>query len=232
MKKNVVCIIHYNTPELTLACVRSLFKTTPDTQVLLFDNSDKELFRVPSDLEDRIEVIDNTKGDVIDFCKWLDTFKSKAPTNNAYASAKHCYTVQWLIDHRMRPFLLMDSDVLIKRDITPMFDGNFAYVGEQKLHKSRFGNLMRVLPYLCFINVPMVKRHGVTFYNPQKMFALSQEYPSAAYDTGCWFFEDCHCRRVPVRNISFDYYALHFGHGSWKEKDAGPWLEQNKSLWK
>jgi hypothetical protein len=232
MKQNVICIIHYNTPELTLACIRSLLKTTPNVNVLLFDNSDRKSFHVPLEMNGAIEVIDNTRGDVINFDEWLDTFDNKSPTNNSYASAKHCYTVQWLIDHRKRPFVLMDSDVLVKHDITEIFDDKYVYVGEEKLHKSRFGNLMRVLPYLCYVNVPLVKSYGITFYNRQKMFALSMEYPAAAYDTGCWFYEDCHRRAAPVRNICFDKYALHFGHGSWKEKDATPWLEQNKTLWK
>ena len=26
-------------------------------------------------------------------------------------------------------------------------------------------------------------------------------------------------------------YALHFGHGSWKEKDYRQWLEEYKDLW-
>ena len=225
----VVCIVHYNTPELTMAAIRSLWKHTPGVYIIVFDNSDQRPFdyRMPN-----VEVIDNTLSQIINFDKWLQGFPDKQPINNAYASAKHCYTVQWLINHRRRPFMLMDSDVLIRQDIAPLFDERYAYVGEEKLHRSRFGNVMRVLPFLCYIDVPTLKRNGISFYNPQKMFALSAVRPDTAYDTGCWFYEDCHAHRVPVRNISIDPYALHFGHGSWKEKDCHQWLEENKQLWK
>ena len=228
-KRLVVCIVHYNTPELTLAAIRSLWKHSPGCYVIVFDNSDSKPFTYRMA---NVEVIDNTKGQLIDFGKWLATFHDKQPINNAYASAKHCYSVQWLIDHRRRPFLLMDSDVLIKKDITPLFDSRNVYVGEEKMHKSRFGNVMRVLPFLCYIDVPMVKQNGISFYNPKKMFALSSVSPDNAYDTGCWFYEDCDSHCLPIRHITVGDYAIHLGHGSWKEKDSSSWLDENKALWK
>ena len=39
-----VLIIHYNTPELTAAAIRSLWKHTPGARVTVFDNSDKRAF--------------------------------------------------------------------------------------------------------------------------------------------------------------------------------------------
>ena len=44
MNKNVA-IVHYNTPELTEAAIRSLWKNTPDAAVTVFDNSDRRRFR-------------------------------------------------------------------------------------------------------------------------------------------------------------------------------------------
>lgn len=234
------CIVHYNTPELTAAAIRSLWKHTPAARVVVFDNSDRRPFSVPSgspavsvpsDFVAGAEVLDNTHSQLIDFPRWLATFPNKQPINNAYASAKHCYSVQWLIDHTDEPFLLMDSDVLICQDVAPLFDPRYAYVGEEKLHRSRFGSVMRVLPFLCYINVPMLKRHGVTFYNPRKMFALTATSPANAYDTGCWFYEDCRAHRLPVLNIPIAPYALHLGHASWKEKDYRQWLRENRRLW-
>jgi hypothetical protein len=125
----------------------------------------------------------------------------------------------------------MDSDVLIRQDVTPLFDDNYAYVGEEKMHKSRFGNVMRALPFLCYINVPAIRSKGITFYHPRKMYALSSVRPDNAYDTGCWFYEDCHAHHLPVRTITVSDYALHFGHGSWKEKDYRQWLRENRKLW-
>lgn len=225
----VVCIVHYNTPELTMAAIRSLWKHTPGCYVIIFDNSDVRHFHYRLQ---NVEVIDNTHGQKIDFDSWLKTFPTKKQSDNAYASAKHCYSVQWLIDHRRRPFLLMDSDVLVKQDVAPLFDSENVYVGEDKMHKSRFGNVMRVLPFLCYIDVPKVKSNGISYYNRDMMFGLNDKLPNAAYDTGCWFYEDCRRHGVSVRNISVDDYALHFGHGSWKDKDSQEWLLANESLWR
>lgn len=225
----VACIVHYNTPELTMACIRSLWKHTPGCYVLIFDNSDRRPF--PYRLSN-VEVIDNTRGQKIDFNAWLDTFPSKRPSDNNYASAKHCYSVQWLIDHRRRPFLLMDSDVLIKQDVAPLFDRQYVYVGEEKMHKSRFGDAMRVLPFLCYIDVPLVRKYGISYYSRDMMYGLSDKSPNSAYDTGCWFYADCRSKGLSSSNISVSDYALHFGHGSWKDKDAHEWLSTNEHLWR
>lgn len=225
----VVCIVNYNTPEMVETCIRSIWKHTPGVYVIIFDNSDTKPF---TKRMANVEVIDNTKGQLIDFDKWIQSFFGRDYSGNGYASAKHCYTVQWLIDHRRRPFLLMDSDVLIKQDIAPLFDSQYVFVGEPSLHKSRYGDVMRVLPYLCYIDVPMIKKNGISYYNPNKMFALSPKKPERAYDTGCWFYEDCLNHKLPFLSVKAQDYALHFGRGSWKEKDIEKWLEENADLWK
>ena len=43
-----VCIVHYNTQRLTECAIRSLWRHTPDARVVIFDNSDRAPFRVPS----------------------------------------------------------------------------------------------------------------------------------------------------------------------------------------
>lgn len=226
-----VCIVHYNTPDLTEACIKSLLKHTPDCNIIILDNSNRQRFDVSCATPYKIKVIDNTKGQKINFEEWLNTFPCKYPSDNDYASAKHCYSVQWLIDHTDKPFLLMDSDVLIRKDVTTLFDSRYAYVGEAKIHKSRFGSCMRVLPYLCYINVPLIKHQGVSFFNPNKMFALAHTRSDAAYDTGCWFYEDCAQHHLPVHGIKLEDYAIHFGHGSWRIKNFIAWLEDYKELW-
>ena len=119
----VVVIVHYNTPTLTAACIRSLEKHTHGTHIIVFDNSDKRPFVLTKELRGMdIEILDNTRGQLIDFKEWLKTFPDKEPSpGNDYGSAKHCYSVQWVMDHRKQPFMLMDSDVLIRKDIGPLF---------------------------------------------------------------------------------------------------------------
>ena len=226
-----VCIIHYNTPVLTTAAIMSLDKHTPGCDVVIFDNSDRRPF--PSGrFRPEVIITDNTRGQIIPFNDWLATISDKQPTNNGYASAKHCITVQWLIDHMEEPFLLMDSDILICQDVSPLFDNSQSFVGKQELSISRNGNVMRVLPYLLYINTPMVKAHGVTFFNQNKMWALTSHRPDNAYDTGAWFLEDCRNHALPYREIDINQYCIHLGHASWKKKDAQAWLKEHKNLWR
>jgi hypothetical protein len=179
-----------------------------------------------------VEVIDNTNGQIIDFREWLDSFPDKQPgTGNDWGSAKHCYTVQWLCDKRRNPFILMDSDVLVKRDIPPFWDSRYVYVGERRMHRSRFGNVERVLPFLCYVNVPVMKHHGITYYNAERMFCLTRQQPGIAYDTGCWFLEDCLRHKVEAQELDADGYILHLGHASWRDMKASDWLSMHRELW-
>jgi hypothetical protein len=230
-----VCIINYNTPELTTAAIMSLDKHTPGCKVVVFDNSDNHK---PFYLYDgghklsNVEFYYNVRGSLINFKGMLQDFPDREPSpDNDYASFKHCYTVHCLTQILREPFILMDSDVLITQDITPLWDETQVFVGQVKPHRSRFGTVERVLPQLCFINVPMMRENGVTYYNPQKMFALSHRRPDNAYDTGAWFLEDCRNHALPYRKIDISDYCIHLGHASWKNKDAKAWLKEHEDLW-
>lgn len=230
MKKDVV-IIHCNTPELTNAAIRSLNKTTEGCHVIVFDNSDKEPF---VNTFDNVEVIDNTKREIIDFDKWLDTFKDKEPSpGNNYGSAKHCYSVQWIIDHRKNPFVLMDGDVLLKKDITEFWDVEQAFVGHIGCNTKRFGyTVNRVEPWLCYVNVKMVRRYGFDYFNPKKMWNLVSKAPDDHYDTGAWYLEEVLRLSLPYKEVNTSDYGIHLRHGSWRTKDQSKWLKENEKLYK
>ena len=215
MKKNVL-IVHYNTQELTDTAIWTLNRHTAGCDVYVFDNSDKRPF---VNGFYNVKVIDNTQGQLIDFESELAKFPDKAPSENRYASAKHCMSVDYCFRLLPDGFLLMDSDVVVKDDVTPFFDTRnmFAYIGMVKNHRCRFGvTLPRVLPFLCYINVPMCHGHGISYYNPDKMFALSNRKPDMGYDTGCWFWEECYRKGLVVNQLNIFDYIDHLGHGSWK----------------
>ena len=225
-----VCIINYNTPALVTAAIMSLDKHTPGCKVVIFDNSEEKPFCGGLS---NTEFIYNTHQDLLPFDDILrKDFPDREPSpDNNYASFKHCFTVEYLIRLLRRPFILMDSDVLITQDITPLWDETQVFVGQVKPHRSRFGTVERVLPQLCFINVPMMRENGVIYYNPKKMFALSHRSPDNAYDTGAWFLEDCRNHHLPYREININDYCIHLGHASWKKKDAQAWLDEHEDLW-
>ena len=85
-----VLIVHYNTPELTEACVKSINKHTPGCKIFIFDNSDKRPFTARFD---NIEIIDNTKKQLKDFDKWIEEYPNRKRTIDGHGSAKHMWSV-------------------------------------------------------------------------------------------------------------------------------------------
>lgn len=230
-KHRTVVIVNFNTQALTEAAIYSLNKHTPGCRIVVFDNSDRKPFK---NNFYNVEVIDNTKGQHIDFEAMLSGYPDKYPTpENQWGSAKHCKTIDYCFDLFPDGFLLMDSDILIKKDITSFFDNSCAWVGNVEIHTSKFNvNLPRVLPYLCYINVPMCRNHGIRYFNGEKMFALSHRKPDMGYDTGCWFYEECQRVGLPSNYICINDYMVHLRHGSWNVVQVMEWLEEHRDLWK
>lgn len=225
----VVCIVHYNTPELTGAAVRSLWKHTAGVKVVVLDNSDR---RPLPDMAG-VEVIDNTRGQIIDFDRWLEAFPDRldqAAANN-WASAKHCYSIQWLVNYMQEPFLLMDSDVLVKRDVTPLWDERQVFVGKAVHCKRKWQMVDLLQPYICFLNVPMMQAHDVTYFRGDRMYALTSVKPYVGYDTGAWFLEDCLQKKLPHRQVDIGEYIVHLGHASWQGRDGSAWLVEHRHLY-
>lgn len=219
-----VLTVNYNTQELTEAMIRSLNKHSK-AEVFVFDNSDKQPF---VNRFDNVEVIDNTDGRIIDFGKWLDTFNKCPYVTNDYGSAKHCYSVHKCFDLIPGGFILVDSDILIRKDISPLWDERCMWSGEISYDEGHFINIPRLLPYLCYINVPMCKDKGVSYFNPMKTWKLTTRKPDRFYDTGAWFLEAS--LPCPHKEIAINDYMTHLGSGSWKNGGT-EWLEENKDLW-
>ena len=116
--KKTVAIIHFNTPELTEAAIKSLRKHGGEAyRVVVFDNSDREPFARPMR---GVEVIDNTQGQIIDFDRELERYPERDRSIGCakgceFGSAKHMMTVQKLWEMIPQGFILMESDIFIKR---------------------------------------------------------------------------------------------------------------------
>jgi len=237
-----VAIINYNTPELTEAAILSLRKhMSEDCQVTVFDNSDRRPFKKRMKGARRI---DNTKGKVIDFGKFLAEFPDREPRFarlSDFGSAKHMRTVQELFSIIPEGFVLMESDVLIRKDIAWMWEEQYAAVGTIQWRQpgNRLG-IPRLLPWLCYLNVPLLTANGARYFDPSRSWALQKGEMTRGnwYDTGAALLEDirrtkpqlvCHC---PARVE--DCY-IHYGGGSWRDNDREAqlsWLEKHEALWK
>ena len=222
MKKNIV-IVHYNTPLFTECLVRSINLFVKDAIIYIFDNSDKYPFVADFD---NVLIIDNTKGEIIDFDKWLSSFKNKANSKNKWASAKHCYTVEKCMQIIKDNFILLDSDVLLKKDISCLYNDDFIYVGDIEQWK---GN-KRVIPYCCFINTKKCKENNIHFFNSNFIVGLTK---NCNYDTGAYFYKSC--KNFPSKTINHKEYIVHMDNGSQlyeKNNNAQRlFLSRNKELY-
>ena len=240
MEKRHVAIVHYNTPELTEAAVLSLRKHGGATyKVTILDNSDERPFTAKLA---GVTVIDNTKGQVIDFETELAKYPKKAKYGkvNGYGSDKHMMSVQKLWDIIDGPFLLMDSDVLLKQSVDFMFKDDVVAVGHVQHPQpgNRFG-LGRLVPMVCFINVPLCRKYGLTYFDPERAWMIHSEDLTDKgnwYDTGASFYEDIHAKKNGCRGVRVDIRPLmeHYKRGSWWGNCKGDhlkWLERHKPLW-
>lgn len=240
MKKEVA-IVHYNTPELTEALVKSIRKHGGEEyHVTIFDNSDERPFKRRMK---GVKVVDNTQGQVVDFEAELAKFPDKQEhvrKSSNFASTKHQLSVQKLFELLPQGFVLVDSDVLIRKNIDFLWDEQYAAVGAvQRKQPSYKVEINRLLPMLCYLNVPLLTANGAKYFDPARTFGLLAGEMNRCnwYDTGAVVLEDI--RRTKPQLVALVYASLndcyvHYVHGSWKGNDVEAqkkWLEEHRELW-
>ena len=241
-KKRKVCIVHYNTPEITQAAIWSLRKHGgEDYEVLVFDNSDERPFTAKMK---GVTVFDNTKGQIIDFEKELEKYPDRddrigCAKGCSYGSDKHMMSIQKLWELLPDGFVLMDSDVLIKENIDWMFWEGECCCGYISTASAK--HIPRLMPMLLWINVPMCKAAGARFFDPDRSWALHDglDNPKNFWDTGAAFLDDikrlkpqCHGKAISRERIL--HTIVHLKMGSWKQNDPTlheRWLKQYEDLW-
>ena len=237
-----ICIVHFNTPKLTECLVRSINKFTPNSTIYIFDNSNKRPFTAKFD---NVIIINNTKGQYVNFDEWLKKYPNRRRSGgklNLWGSAKHCYSVELCMNIIGDSFILLDSDILLKKDISPLFDNKYIYTGEVITQAK--STIKRVLPYICFINVPAAKKNNVHYFNENYMHGLAYTNTNKyadSYDTGAYFYLSS--SKLPSLKIKWEDYCVHYGSGSWiKEKRSdkkkiatklseNEFIEMHKNLW-
>lgn len=233
MKKKI-CIVNYNTPELTRAAIQSIRRHGgEDYMYVVFDNSDKRPF---GDMPG-VGVIDNTKGQIINFDEELAKYKKNPSIGVAfgcnYGSAKHMMSIDWLIYNTKEPFLLCDSDILVRQNVDAFFDKEMFTIGKRGCHGGQAKE--RILPMLCWINAPMFRQAGIHYFDPERSWALFPEHDDVRnwYDTGASLLEDVQTKDLPWREVDINEYMYHLGSASWREGETTveQWLEHNRDLW-
>lgn len=237
MEKINICIVHYNTPYLTECLVKSINKHVGyNCHIYIFDNSDKHPFVYK---QDNITLFDNTKGQIINFDKWLEKYPNKIleAKRNGYGSAKHCYTVEKCFDLlNVDEFILMDSDILLKQDVRNIYNNENIFAAEILKQNNKI--IEKAAPFLCYINVKKCKEVGVHYFNENYMFGLHKTDINPKcdlYDTGAWFYFDA--KKYQHKTFKLDDYIVHYGNASWNHPNdkykmsPEEWVKQNQKMW-
>ena len=241
MRQKTVAIIHYNTPELTMAAIGSLLKNGGGPfRVVVFDNSDTRPFEGATN----VQVFDNTRGQIIDFDAELAKYPERDRSIGCakgceFGSVKHMMTVQKLWELLPQGFVLMESDILIKKNIDEFFREEYSVYGYcQKAQPHNPFNIGRMLPMLCWMNVPMLTREGAKYFDPTRTYGLlpgGRANRNNWYDTGAVLLEDILTKRPRLKGYHRDIrdFVEHYGSGSWAKNDLSQqmaWLEAHKNL--
>lgn len=220
-----IAIVHYNTPELTGALVRSIRKWMPDAGINIFDNSDARPFH-----PEGVRYIDNTRSQVVDFDALLARHPRRSTEHAQDASVKHMASVDALFDYLPDGFILLDSDVLLRRDLSDLADPAVAWSAEIQ-YGMTFGSgrfRPRALPFVCWVNVPMCREAGIRYFDEARSWKLE---PGVFYDTGASFYLDCKKAGLPGREIRWSDYVVHLKGGSWDARDPTQFLRENQALY-
>lgn len=231
-----IFIVHFNTPVLTEALIKSINKFVPNCTIYIFDNSTHSPFLY---MQDNIIYIDNTEGQIINFDDvmsglQLNTINTGA-ISNGYGSLKHTLSIQKWIQMTNENFILLDSDILLKKDITELFDENYLCVGDTRVNPN---NIERWAPFCMFFNVAEIKKKKYAYYNPKYMHGI--EGPGNIYDTGAYFYMIT--KHDNVKRVAINNYIIHYGAASWKDGQESiknfkkmpfeKWLDNNRKYWK
>ena len=255
-KQKTIAIIHFSTPELTEACILSIRKQGIDWPIVVFDNSRDVTFPAGEGMAVReltarpftkkmkgVKVIDNTKGQQVDFEKMLQAFPDKHKPHaevNGWGSDCHMMTVEKLWELLPDGFILVESDLLLRENPETLWREEYsfcAYVQKQQ-RGNKFGR-GRILPMLCYFNVPKFRAEGVHYFDPDRSWMLhkGEDNPQNWYDTGSSLLEDVLAHRPRLKGLHVDIrpMVVHLGGGSYKNislKEQAEWLKQHEALWK
>lgn len=224
-------IVHFNTPELTTCLISSIKKWDKEANIYIFENSNK---RPLIDIFGDLTIFDNTKEQLINFNSLINeahNYLSPISWNahlatikiNNFGSMKHAASIQWLIEHIKDNFLLLDSDVLLKK--SPL-DLNTDKICSGSIDKFKDGKI-RIAPYICFLNYNKLIENNILFFNIKTFDANSYDT-----DTGGTFLKDIKNKNILFNEFIWQDYCVHFGNGSWRQCNSSNLLNANNGTYK
>ena len=209
------CIVHYNTPELITCCISSVNKQYNNAEIIVFENSDKYKF---VNNFDNVKIIDNSNGQILNFENEIQKFmkinnlsndvllRQKKASN--FGTFKHSITIQWLIDNINEDFILLDSDILMKKPL-PKLENEQICIADY--------NENRIYPYIIHLNTKLVKENNLVFCDYEHILPTKI---LESYDTGGYFRTEIFKKQLKINKIDLEDYIVHFGNGSWRKTNS------------
>ena len=216
-----IYIVNFNTTEITNDCIKSIIDKLHafEYSIMVFDNSNARRFKLDSEIpKNKITIIDNYFGKLINFNDVLmDSVnvqhynKVKQMNISKFGTLKHTYTIDYIIKHEDKPFLLFDSDVKLLKDID-FIDDKYITIAGINHTEPKWPN--RFFPYIQYFNVPMIKKYNICFFDKNRILFGASEKNNLRYDTGSSFYEDIMNANLPYKEIDYTEYINHLGNSS------------------
>lgn len=203
-------IVNFNTQKLVDALIRSINKFHDNVEIIIFDNSNRVPFK---NIHENVFIMDNTKGQIVNFDKILEKCDLTQNTGNSFGSFKHCLTIDKCIDLIDDGFILLDSDILLKRNVSELENKGYGCVGEVVGKQGEWKD--RILPFICYINSDLCKTNNIKYCSNTLMWGVKHNRPY--YDTGSFFLDELRNKNIPIKNIRYVDYAVHYGAGSYRD---------------
>lgn len=221
-----IYITNFNTTELVNLLIRSIIKNVRSLRyrIKVVDNSTLKKFSLDEsiDLEGHsVHILDNTERKLFDTDMFVKKY-SRVDSKNNYASFRHAIAIQWIIDTAEKDnIILLDSDVVIKRDINFVEDKyiTIADTGSNGL-KTRF------LPFIQYFNIKKIRSLKLKYLDIDRMHGGRNIMNSRKYDTGASFYEDVINKKLPYNTINHNVYVDHLKGGSWLGKNKEEFIEK------
>ena len=232
--KATIAICNFNTTELTNNCVESIFKNVyaMPFRVVVLDNSSQQRFTLRSSLVGRdVQVIDNTKMQVIDFKKMHSGINSS--TKN-FAAFDHTFSIQFLMNVcQTKKLVILDSDTIVVNDFDFLLDNSNIIVSDIQQswfsQNDKINKKTRFIPFVQMLDIEMLRAKGISYFQLGKI-QCGMSQPSQQYDTGSWLYEQAIQKNVPIKQICFAQYVKHLFSGSENKSNPTKFFSLNASL--
>lgn len=214
---NVLIVSSYN-KNFVNTCINSIMCSTQNAHIYVIDNSKSiEDLLDPNDYFPNVTIIDNHNKKLFDVQKLFEIDQN-------YGSIEHAYSVQYFINNYKIPFVLLDSDTIVKTDLHGLIsDTNLIAIGNlsEDLHP-------RLTPACVYINSQKLIDNNLQFLDINKI-----KPNNITYSTGASFYEEILSKGLIDEIITDANIALYIEHlwgGSQNSAFSGCYVSKDLSF--